>query len=79
MKTPDINAIAENARLIVCGYAFSEDENHFVRAVSLHTPHHVLVMDKDGETVETNMDDIEISIVRKYWDRNRQLWEEAYA
>lgn len=79
MKTTEINAIAENARLIVCGYAFSETDNSFIRAVSLHAPYHVLVMDKTGETVETNMDDIEISIVHKYWERNKRLWEEAYA
>ncbi len=79
MKKTEIDTIAENARLIVCGYAFSETDNGFIRAVSLHAPYHVIVMDKDGETVETNMDDIEISIVRKYWDRNKQLWEEAYA
>ena len=27
----------------------------------------------------TNMDDIEISIVQKYWKRNKKLMEQAYA
>lgn len=65
--------------MIVCGYAFSEAENHFIRVVNLHAPFHALVMNQDGEPIETNMDDIEISIVMKYWNRNKKLLEEAYA
>ena len=79
MKTTEINAIAEKAQLIVCGYAFSEMENNFIHIVNLHAPHHALVMGKDGETIETDMDDIEISIVRMYWNRNKKLVEETYA
>lgn len=65
--------------MIVCGYAFSETENHFIRIVNLHAPFHALVMERNGEAIETNMDDIEISIVMKYWNRNKKLLEEAYA
>ena len=36
-------------------------------------------MTNDGDVLETNMDDIEISIVRKYWNRNKNIVEKAYA
>lgn len=65
--------------MIVCGYAFTPNEDGFIRVVNLHTPHHALVMTNDGEVLETNMDDIEISIVRKYWNRNKNIVEKAYA
>ena len=45
----------------------------------MNAPFHALVMTQDGEITETNMDDIEISIVVKLWIRNKKLLEEAYA
>lgn len=48
MNTTDINKIAENADMIVCGYAFSHMENGFVRAINLRSPYHALVMNQDG-------------------------------
>ncbi len=65
--------------MIVCGYAFTQSEDGFMRVVNLHPPHHALVMTTDGVVLETNMDDIEISIVRKYWNRNKNIVEKAYA
>ena len=79
MNSMEINKIAENADMIVCGYAFSHTENGFVRAINLHVPHHALVMNRDGESIETSMDDIEISIVTKLWQRNKKYLEEANA
>ena len=46
---------------------------------SIHPPYHALVMTSEGEITETNMNDIEISIVQKYWIRNKKLMEQAYA
>lgn len=53
-------AIAESANMIVGGYAFSLTEDNFIRIVDLHAPFHALVINKNGEVLETNMDDIEI-------------------
>ena len=75
----EIKAVAEKAMMIVCGYAFSQTEEGFIRVVYLHSPYHALVMTSEGEVTETNMDDIEISIVQKYWKRNKKLMEQAYA
>ena len=79
MKEEEIKAVAEKAMMIVCGYAFSQNEEGFIRVVYLHPPHHALVMTSEGDVIETNMDDIEISIVQKYWNRNKKLMEQAYA
>ncbi len=67
MKEEEIKAVAEKAMMIVCGYAFSQTEEGFIRVVYLHPPYHALVMTSEGEVTETNMDDIEISIVQKYY------------
>nr|WP_294815799.1 toxin-antitoxin system, toxin component [Prevotella sp.] len=66
MKEEEIKAVAEKAMMIVCGYAFSQTEEGFIRVVYLHPPYHALVMTSEGEVTETNMDDIEISIASKY-------------
>ena len=79
MNENEIKAIAEKAQMIVCGYAFSQTEEGFIRVVNLHAPHHALVMSKEGKTRETNMDDIEISIVGKYWNRNKKTLDKVYA
>lgn len=79
MKEEEIKAVAEKAIMIVCGYAFSQSEEDFIRVVYLHAPYHALVMTREGDVIETNMDDIEISIVQKYWKRNKNLMEQTYA
>ena len=79
MKEEEIKAVAEKAIMIVCGYAFSQSEEGFIRVVDLHPPYHALVMTREGDVIETNMDDIEISIVQKYWKRNKNLMEQTYA
>ncbi len=72
-------AIIEKATMIVGGYAFSLTEENFIRIVNLHAPFHALVITQAGEVVETNMDDIEINIVLRYWNRNKKVMEEVYA
>lgn len=79
MKEEEIKAVAEKAIMIVCGYAFSQSEEGFIHVVYLHPPYHALVMTREGDVIETNMDDIEISIVQKYWKRNKNLMEQTYA
>lgn len=80
LRNSDINAIVQNAAMIVGGYAFSKVDDCNIRIVRLEYPNHALVMRPDGEVLETNMDDIELEIVLGYWERNRKyMEEEAYA
>lgn len=42
MNEEEIKIVAENAMMIVCGYAFSKTEEGLIRVVYLHPPYHLL-------------------------------------
>jgi len=71
---PEIIAIADAANMIVRGYAFTE-ENGVVRVLNLNNPQSAAVLDMSGETLETTMDDIELSIVQGIFASNRVFME----
>lgn len=73
----DIEKIIEESAMIVSGYAFQLKENNQVRVIDLHAPHHALLMTRQGEVLETSMDDIEINIVQDFWFKNYKCVEEA--
>lgn len=75
----DINEIVGSAAMIVAGYAFLRMEDGNVRVISIHPPYHAVVIRPNGEMLETSMDDIELSIVSDYWQRNKKNMEEQYA
>ena len=79
MTANNIEQIASNAIMIVCGYAFMKMDNSNIRIVSLQAPHHALVISAEGEVLETSMDDVELEIVLGYWERNKKHMEDAYA
>ncbi len=71
----EIEKVAQNADFIVNGYSFSCEEGK-VRVLNLNDTTKAAVLNKLGEVLETSMDDIEISIVRVYWDKNKQFAED---
>lgn len=75
MSDDQIAEIAEYADMIVNGYAFTLEPNR-VRVLNLNNPDHAAVLAKNGDVVETDMDDIELRIVRDYYLRNKSLLEE---
>ena len=71
----EIERVAQSADFIVNGYSFiCEDEK--IRVLNLNDTTRAAVLDANGEVLETSMDDIEISIVRTYWEKNKQFVEE---
>ena len=72
---PDVIKIADEAGLIVNGYAFTKCPEGF-RILNLNRPDKALVISKEGDTLETTMDDIEIRIVKDYYDKNKRFMEE---
>ena len=54
------------------GAAFTKEKN-VVRALHLESPHNAAVLSEDGSVMETNMDDIELALVGKYYARNRKF------
>ncbi len=79
MSEKELLQIAENARFIVGGYAFTQREDGFVSILNLYHPECAMVVNKDGEIIETNMDPIEQRIVKELCHKNLQFMEEDNA
>ena len=71
----DVKRVADEADMIVNGYAFTQNKEG-CRILNLNRPDKATVLSKDGEVLETSMDDIEIQIVKSYLERNRNFMEE---
>lgn len=72
---PDIEKIADEAEMIINGYAFTRCTEGF-RILNLNRPDRATVISGDGEALETTMDDIEIQIVKDYYKDNRKFLED---
>ncbi|RAW60484.1 DUF7723 family protein [Faecalibacterium hattorii] len=73
---PDIIKVADTADMIVNGYAFTK-ENGMIRVLNLNHPERACVLTKNGEMAETTMDDVELSIVSDYYQKNKKYLEES--
>ena len=71
----NIIKVADEADMIVNGYAFTRNQENY-RVLNLNRPDSAAVFAKNGEVLETSMDDIEISIVKDYLKKNRKFMEE---
>ncbi len=71
----DIIQVADKADMIINGYAFTKEDD-FIRVLNLNNPEKAVMIDKSGDVLETSMDDIEIQIVKTYWNKNKTLMEE---
>ena len=72
---PDIIKIADEADLIVNGYAFTKCIDGY-RVLNLNRPERAIGLSVAGETLETTMDDIEIQIVKEYYEKNKKFMED---
>ena len=79
MSNEDLYEMSQNSDMIVCGYAFSVDSSSNIHVFDLRSPHHALVMTPSVEVLETTMDDVELSIVIDYWNKNKKFLEQSYA
>jgi hypothetical protein len=73
----DIKTIADNADMIVNGYAFTKCDMGY-RVLNLNNAQKSMLISINGETLETTMDDIEIGIVTDYYKNNKKFLEEEY-
>ncbi len=71
----DVEKVADNSDLIVNGYAFTKCDLGY-RVLNLNRPDKAAVLSRDGEMLETSMDDIELHIVKNYLNNNRRFMEE---
>lgn len=72
---PDIKTIADNANIVVNGYAFTREEDG-IHVLNLNSPDKAVVLSEDGEVLETTMDDIELSIASRYLQQNLKYMED---
>lgn len=71
----DILHVAEQADMIVNGYAYTKDDKK-VRILNLNNPSKAVSLDIQGNVLETSMDDIEIQLVKKYLSKNSMFMED---
>ena len=76
MTDEELVRIAEKADLIINGYAFTEGKDGFISILNLRHPDCAMVVDRECEIIETNMDPIEQQIVLDLCHRNMQFIEE---
>lgn len=79
MPEKELQKIAENAKIIVNGYAFSKRDDGFISILNLDHPDCAMVISKELEIIETNMDEIEQGIVLSLAKRNFSFLEDDNA
>lgn len=71
----DIKQVADEADMIVNGYAFTRCPKGY-RVLNLNRPDKAVVFSQNGDVLETSMDDIEVRIAGDYLEKNRRFVEE---
>ena len=79
-STPEerLKEIADNADMIVRGYAFTW-KNGNISVLNLYHPESAMYFNPEGKMLESSMDEIEQAIVLKIWKEDSQFMEETNA
>lgn len=72
----DVNKIANEADMIINGYAFKKLGNiGSITVVNLNNPQKAVCFSMNNNVLETTMDDIELHIVKDYLEKNADLMD----
>ena len=71
----DYKTVAEEANMIINGYAFTKDGEN-IKVLNLNNPEMAIVFDENCDVLETTMSDIEIQIVKDYLSNNIEFMED---
>lgn len=71
----DIIKVADDADMIVSGYAFTCSECG-IRVLNLNNPDSAAILSKEGELLATNMSDIETVTMLDHFKRNQKFLED---
>ena len=74
MPDEKIQKIADDADMIVKGYAFKKNGD-LIRVFNLNDSVSAMVIDQEGTMIETNMNEIEQIIVKSIWDKDSKYME----
>ncbi|MCR5502239.1 MAG: hypothetical protein K6F53_04480 [Lachnospiraceae bacterium] len=78
MENEKVKRIADDADMIIRGYAFKRDGD-FIRVFNINDGESAMMMTPEGVMLETNMDDIQQVIVKRIWEQDSQYMEGADA
>lgn len=71
-----LKEIADNADLIVRGYAFTK-KNGNISVINLNSPKSAMYMTPLGKMLESTMDEMEQMIVLKIWERDSKYMDDT--
>ena len=74
MSEKELKQIADDAAMIVKGYAFSYKDN-FISVLNLNNPSRAMLISKDGDIIESNTDEIEEALILKIWNEDKEFME----
>lgn len=75
MPEIEIQKIADDADMILAGYAFTKTEDGLIRIINLYNPDEACVLMPDGTMSETTMNDITLLKVQAYYLKNKEFME----
>ena len=79
MKVFDLKQIADEADVIINGYAIIKMDEGRTAIVNLNRAGHAALILPSGEVCETSMDDIELAIALDYFNNAKKYLEDDYA
>ena len=74
MSEEKIRKIADDADMIIKGYAFKKKEG-FIHVFNINDGRSAMVIDPKGTMIETNMDEIQQALVKDIWRRDSKYME----
>ena len=75
MLEEKIKNIADNADMVVSGYAFTKKDG-MISVLNINNPEYAMVLSLDGKMLETNMEPVEQAFVMRIWEKNASLMED---
>jgi hypothetical protein len=79
MPEEELKKIADNADMIVAGYSFTKDMDGLIKILNLENTDEACILDRNGEMLETTMDDITLLKVQAYYLKNKEFMEQDNA
>ncbi len=78
MHKEELAKICDDADMIIKGYAFKRKDSN-IQVFNVNDGFSMMVMATDGTLIETNMNEIEQTLVKKIWTSNAKYMEDINA
>ncbi len=78
MHKEELAKICDDADMIIKGYAFKRKDSN-IQVFNVNDGFSMMVMATDGTLIETNMNEIEQTLVKKIWTSNAKYMEDIDA